>query len=126
MPEGDRYLRVKDIQRMKKRLDPVTRNNFKAVIEHAVIKSGFSKDDIRFIAPLFMKRSILTELLRDFSLTPDNSFVLEDYGHCQSADCFISLLEGARLGRLKDGDLAVMVSAGTGYTWVATALKWGS
>jgi 3-oxoacyl-[acyl-carrier-protein] synthase-3 len=29
------------------------------------------------------------------------------------------------LGRLKDGDLAVLVSAGTGYTWAATAVKWG-
>lgn len=51
--------------------------------------------------------------------------MLEEYGHCQSADCFISLLEGARCGKLKAGDRAVLVSAGTGYTWAATGVQWG-
>ncbi|MDD3917415.1 MAG: 3-oxoacyl-[acyl-carrier-protein] synthase III C-terminal domain-containing protein, partial [Synergistaceae bacterium] len=126
MPYGDRFLKVADIARMKERLDPVTLDNFVRVIERAAEKSGYAKDAIGFIAPIFMKRSILETMLASFGLSEENSFVLEDYGHCQSADAFIALQNGESLGRLKEGDVAVLVAAGTGYTWAATAVKWGA
>lgn len=125
MPWGDRYLRVLDITSMKERLDPITLDNFAAVIARAADKSGFGRDHIDYLAPIFMKRSILNHLLGQFNLTEDNTFVLEEYGHCQSADCFISLAEGEKCGKLKAGDKAVLVSAGTGYTWAATGIQWG-
>jgi 3-oxoacyl-[acyl-carrier-protein] synthase-3 len=125
MPEYGRYLHVMDIKSMKERLDPITFNNFAEVIRQAVKKSGYSPEDIGYIAPIFMKRSILEKLLEEFSLTEENSYVLEQFGHCQSADTFVSLLEGERAKKLKNGDLAVTVTAGTGYTWAATAIRWG-
>ncbi|WMJ83242.1 3-oxoacyl-ACP synthase [Oscillospiraceae bacterium LTW-04] len=125
MPPENRYLKVMDIKSMKERLDPITLGNFNQVITRAAAKSGYDSKSINFIAPIFMKRSILNHILSEFDLTEENSFVLEEYGHCQSADCFISLIEGVKSGRLKDGDLAVMVAAGTGYTWAATAVRWG-
>ncbi len=125
MPWEDHYLRVIDIKSMKERLDPITLDNFAAVVARAAEKSGFSRDHIDYFAPIFMKSSILNYLLGQFGLSEENTFILEDYGHCQSADCFISLAEGEKLGRLKTGDRAVLVSAGTGYTWAATAVQWG-
>ncbi|MEG1773645.1 MAG: 3-oxoacyl-[acyl-carrier-protein] synthase III C-terminal domain-containing protein, partial [Oscillospiraceae bacterium] len=85
----------------------------------------FGREHIDYLAPIFMKNSILDYLLGQFNLTRANTFVLENYGHCQSADCFISLIEGEKNGTLKAGDRAVLVSAGTGYTWAATAVQWG-
>ncbi|MEY8416635.1 3-oxoacyl-ACP synthase [Tissierella praeacuta] len=123
--ENNIMLDVKDPKSMKERLDGITLKYFIDVIQNSVTKSGYSKDDINFIAPIFMKRSILEHILNNYNLTEENSYVLEDYGHCQSADAFISLVEGQKLGRLKDGDLVVMLGAGTGYTWAATAVKWG-
>ncbi len=125
MKYEDRFLDVPDVQQMKERLDPVTLKNFITVIEKSAEKSGYRKDQINYIAPIFMKRSILEDILGYFRLTEDNSFVLEDYGHCQSADAFISVIEGEKLGRLKSGDIAVLFGAGTGYTWAATAVQWG-
>lgn len=121
----DRFLDVPNIQDMKKKLDPITLNNFNSVIEESLKRSGYKNKDLNFIAPIFMKRSILNNILSKFDLSEENSFVLENYGHCQSADAFISLTEGDRLGRLKDGDIAVLLGAGTGYTWAATAIRWG-
>ena len=123
--EGDHYLRVLNRTNMKERLDPITLGCFQSVIEQATSYSGFEPNNVNFIAPIFMKRSILNYLLGEFNLTEDNSFVLENYGHCQSADAFLSLIEGEACGRLKDGDLAILVAAGTGYTWAATAVRWG-
>ena len=120
-----RNLDVADPNSMKERLDPISLNNFAEVIRKAVEKSGYRHQDIKFVAPIFMKRSILSGILSRFGLTEENSYILEDYGHCQSADAYIALIEAAKLGRIKDGDLAVMLGAGTGYTWAATALRWG-
>ncbi len=125
LPKEDRFLKVIELSSMKERLDPITQNNFYKVIDEAIRKSGYEKKDLDFIAPIFMKRSMLVGMLEHYDLLEENSFLLEDYGHCQSADTFIALKEGERLGRLKSGDLAVMVSAGTGYTWAATAVRWG-
>lgn len=121
----DSFLDVKDISSMKERLDPISFSNFIKVIEKSLVKSGYKKEDINYLAPIFMKRSLLQGVLDEFDLSEDNSFVLEEFGHCQSADAYISLLEGQKLGRLKDGDLAVLLGAGTGYTWAATVVKWG-
>ena len=121
----NRFLDVKDIESMKSRLDPISLDNFNNVIRGCTEKSGYSIEDINYLAPIFMKRSLLQGILQGYDLTEENSFVLEEYGHCQSADAFISLSEGERLGRLKDGDLAILLGAGTGYTWVATAVHWG-
>jgi 3-oxoacyl-[acyl-carrier-protein] synthase-3 len=121
-----RNLDVRDPTAMKERLDPISLNNFLTVIAKAAEKSGYQAADIKFIAPIFMKRSILDSILGHFDLTEANSFILEDYGHCQSADAYIALSEAAKLGRLKDGDLAIMLGAGTGYTWAATAVRWGN
>lgn len=121
----DKFLDVPDMQRMKEKLDLITLDNFNNVIEESIKKSGYSRNDIKFIAPIFMKRSILTNILQRYNLTEENSFVLEEYGHCQSSDAFISLYEGYKRGRLKDGNVAVLLGAGTGYTWAATAVRWG-
>lgn len=125
MTREDNFLRVRDLTDMKRRLDPITLNNFYTVMERAAAESGYAKEDVGFIAPISMKKSMLTGLLDHFGLTEDKSFLLEDYGHCQSADCFLAIEEGLKHGRLADGDLAILVAAGTGYTWASTAVKWG-
>jgi 3-oxoacyl-[acyl-carrier-protein] synthase-3 len=40
-------------------------------------------------------------------------------------DQIISIHEGLKSGRLKDGDLMVMIAAGVGYVWGASVVKWG-
>ena len=122
----DKFLDVPNFRDMKQRLDLITQDNFNNVIEESIKKSGYKNEDIDFIAPIFMKRSILTNILERYNLTEENSFVLEEYGHCQSSDAFISLMEGFKRGRLKEGAIAVLLGAGTGYTWAATVVRWGN
>ena len=125
IPEGQSHLDVPNPESMKARLDPLSYANFMGVIRQAVSKSGHRMEEIRFLAATHMKRSIQTKLLSDLGLSEEQSFYLEDFGHVQSADQYIALKEGARLGRLKSGDLAVLVAAGIGYTWGATVVRWG-
>lgn len=125
MSYEDRHLRVRDLKEMKQRLDPITLDNFHAVMDQAVERSGFARGDVGFLAPICMKKSMLQGLLDHLGLPGDKTFLLEDYGHCQSADVFLAMEEGLRHGRLQDGDLVVTVAAGTGYTWASTCILWG-
>jgi 3-oxoacyl-[acyl-carrier-protein] synthase-3 len=118
-------LDVSDPETMKRELDPISLNNFTQAIKQSLKKSGYDEKDVDYVAPIFMKKSMLNMILDKFDLTDQQSFILEDYGHCQSADAFISLVEGVKLGRLNSGDVAVLLGAGTGYTWAATTVKWG-
>jgi 3-oxoacyl-[acyl-carrier-protein] synthase-3 len=55
----------------------------------------------------------------------DQSIYLEEYGHIGQIDQILSLELAERAGKIKDGDVVVLVSAGIGYAWGATTLRWG-
>ncbi len=118
-------LDVANPDKMKEQLDPISLPNFCRVIAGAVEKSGYGKTDIDFLAPIFMKKSILNLILGEFGMTDEQSFILKNFGHVQSADAYISVYEGLKLGKINEGDLVVMLGAGTGYSWAATAVRWG-
>jgi len=119
------YLDVTDPQAMKERLDPVTLDNFLWAAREAVRRSGFDPKDITFLAPLHTKRSMFELLLQGLGLDESRAVYLDEYGHLSALDPVIGLWEGARRGQLRSGDLAVALSAGTGYSWAATAIRWG-
>ncbi|HCJ10639.1 MAG TPA: beta-ketoacyl-ACP synthase, partial [Clostridiales bacterium] len=122
---GLHTLDVPDPAGMKERLDRLSRRNFFRVIRESLERSGFDVGDIDFLALVHMKRSMHEGVLAGLDLAPENSFYLEDYGHVQACDQLIALHEGRRRGLLKEGDVAVLAAAGTGYTWAAVTLVWG-
>ncbi|WP_313798853.1 3-oxoacyl-ACP synthase [Cytobacillus sp.] len=118
------YIDVKDPQSMKERLDPVSISNFDYVIRKALQKSGYSPQDIKLLLPLHTKRSMFKELLQSLELPEEKAIYLNHHGHMSALDPCIGLHFAQEQGLLNPGDIAVAVSAGTGYTWAATAVKW--
>ena len=125
VPPGGQSLDVPDPAAMKERLDPLTFPNFLGVIDGALAEAGLSRTDVGFVAATHLKRSMHQWLLDTFGLTWEQTYYLEDWGHLQSADQYIALHEGARLGRLRPGQVALLVAAGIGYTWSAAVVRWG-
>lgn len=119
------YLDVPDPEGMKRRLDQRSMENFIEVIERAVQKSGYSSADIQYLAMLHMKRSAHDYVLTRLGLREDQSYYLSEYGHIGQIDQVLSLELGIESGRVKPGDLVVLVSAGIGYAWDACAVLWG-
>jgi len=124
LERGMHALDVVDPARMKARLDPIAVERFVEVTRTAVERSGSTLADVAYLAVLHTKRSLFEALLRALGLEEHQSFYLRDFGHISALDPFISLQQGERLGRLRRGDLAVALSAGTGYSWAATAIRW--
>jgi 3-oxoacyl-[acyl-carrier-protein] synthase-3 len=122
---ADYFLDVPDPEGMKGRLDALSMQNFLKVVDDALAKSGYSRADIDYLNILHMKRSAHDYVLRELGLRDDQAFYLSDYGHMGQQDQPLSILKGLESGRLKDGDLMVMVAAGIGYAWSASVVCWG-
>lgn len=118
------YIDVKDPQSMKERLDPVSISNFELVIRQALKKSNHTPQDIKLLLPLHTKRSMFKELLQSLDLPEENTIYLNHHGHMSALDPCVGLHFAQQKGLLNPGDIAVAVSAGTGYTWAATVVKW--
>ncbi|WP_053362600.1 3-oxoacyl-ACP synthase [Bacillus sp. FJAT-27251] len=118
------YIDVKDPKSMKERLDPVSIKNFEQVVRNALHKSGYTPHDIKLLLPLHTKRSMFNELLQSLELTADKAIYLDHHGHMSALDPCVGLHFAQEQGLLNPGDIAVTVSAGTGYTWAATVVRW--
>ncbi|MEH7095688.1 3-oxoacyl-ACP synthase [Neobacillus vireti] len=118
-------LDVLDPEGMKIRLEQKSMANFLKVIRESVRKSGYQVSDIAYLAILHMKKSAHEYVLRDLGLSPEQSIYLEDYGHIGQIDQILSLELAQKEGKVREGDVVVLVSAGIGYAWGATTIKWG-
>ncbi|MEK4485937.1 3-oxoacyl-ACP synthase [Psychrobacillus sp. FSL H8-0484] len=125
LEKGLYRLDVLDPKGMRTRLEQKSMQNFINVIRNALMKSGYTEKDIDYLAILHMKKSAHDFVLHELGLTEEQSIYLSDYGHIGQMDQIISLELAQENGKLKDGDLTILVSAGIGYAWGAVAIQWG-
>lgn len=118
-------LDVTDPEGMKRRLEQKSMDNFLKVVRESLYRSGYSEKDIDYLAILHMKKSAHEYVLRELGLSDEQSIYLEEYGHIGQIDQILSLELAMQQGKLKDGDIVVLVSAGIGYAWGATTVRWG-
>jgi 3-oxoacyl-[acyl-carrier-protein] synthase III len=124
-PEGYRFLDVQDPAEMKGGLDQESLPNFVTAARGAVERSGLTLEDVDFVCPLHTKRSMFLALLSELGMREDQAVYLDDTGHMSGVDSLLGLDRAVRDGRVKEGDNVLLLSAGTGYTWAATVVRWG-
>jgi 3-oxoacyl-[acyl-carrier-protein] synthase III len=125
MNGGYRFLDVADPAAMKARLDEVSLPNFVRAAEGALARSGATLADVDFLCGLHMKRSMHDELVGALGVEAARTVYLDDTGHMSGVDPLLGLDRAAREGQLNDGDLVLLLAAGTGYTWAASVVRWG-
>jgi 3-oxoacyl-[acyl-carrier-protein] synthase-3 len=125
--KGLHYLDVIDPDGLKKRLDAYSMESFLHVIDESLTKSGYGREDIDYLGLIRMKRSAFEYVARELGLNPyQQSTYFTEYGHMGQNDAIISVEEGLRDGKIKDGDIVVLTAAGIGWSWNAITIKWGS
>jgi 3-oxoacyl-[acyl-carrier-protein] synthase-3 len=125
--DADKYhFEIDDVDAFKKKLGERTLPNFYAVIRESLKKGGLTEKDIDYLAILHFKRSTHDLVLEELGLAQDQTTYLDQYGHVGQNDQIISILEGLKSGRIKDGDTIVMVGAGIGFVWAAATVQWGA
>jgi 3-oxoacyl-[acyl-carrier-protein] synthase-3 len=122
---GNKSLRVFDAPHMKARLNEVSMVNWYTCIDRALEKSGYTRQDIGYLNALHFKPTGHLQMLAELGLREDQSFYLADYGHLGQVDAMLSTHLGLASGRLREGQVMVIIAAGIGYVWGATVVRWG-
>ncbi len=92
----------------------------------AVEAVGLQATDVDLLIPHQANIRIIEKAAGRMGLPMDKVFVnLDRYGNTSAASIPLALDEAVRAGRLKDGDLVVLVGFGAGLTWGANVLRWG-
>jgi len=119
------FLDVADPASMKNGLDDVSLRNFVAAARGAVERSEARLEDVSYVCGIHMKRSMHDGIVEALGVDPARVSYLDDTGHMSGVDPLLGLDRAVREGEIRDGDLVLLLAAGTGYTWAATALRWG-
>jgi 3-oxoacyl-[acyl-carrier-protein] synthase-3 len=119
------YLDVADPASMKNGLDEVSLRNFVAAARGAVERSAARLEDVSYVCGIHMKRSMHDAIVTELGVDPARVSYLEDTGHMSGVDPLLGLDRAVRAGEVRNGDLVLLLAAGTGYTWAATTLRWG-
>ena len=96
-------------------------------IEETLQKSGFSKDDVKFIVAHQANERILDAVAHKLQI-PDEKFIKTVQKHANTSAASIPLalsdLLESRISALNHGDLVVFEALGAGLTWGSILLKW--
>jgi len=93
--------------------------------EEALSRCELTIERIQCIIPHQANQRILSAVTERLGAREDQVFVnLDRYGNTSAASVAIALDEAVREGRIKRGDLVLMVVFGAGLTWGAAIIEW--
>ncbi|HCN76779.1 MAG TPA: 3-oxoacyl-ACP synthase [Verrucomicrobiales bacterium] len=93
--------------------------------EQALEMAGLKKEDITLIIPHQANLRIIQAIADRLGLPHDKAFVnLDKYGNTSAATIPVALDEARRAGRLKKGDIVLLVAFGGGFTWASSVVRW--
>jgi 3-oxoacyl-[acyl-carrier-protein] synthase-3 len=120
LDERQQYLKVKGNEVFKLGVRGMAEACIK-VLEIA----GIAPSEIDLLIPHQANLRIIDATAKRLEIPPERVVVnIEKYGNTSSASVPIALDEAVRSGRVKDGDLVLMVVFGGGLTWGATLVRW--
>lgn len=93
---------------------------------NVIDKIGLKKEDVDYLIPHQANIRIMEVARERLGIDRDKmSMSVHKYGNTSAASIPIALSEDVENGKIKDGDLVVLVGFGGGLTWGAVALRWG-
>lgn len=92
----------------------------------AVSKAGLTPEDVDLFIPHQANVRIIDAAARRLGVPMERVFVNVDrFGNTSCGSIPLALSEAREQGRVKDGDLIVLVGFGGGLSWGAVAMRWG-
>jgi 3-oxoacyl-[acyl-carrier-protein] synthase-3 len=97
---------------------------FNELIDDALEKTGLGIDQIKLIVPHQVNLRIIDSAMERLNLPKEKCFInIDRYGNTSAASIPIALDEAVRQGRLKEGDVVLMVAFGAGLTWANAVIR---
>jgi len=99
--------------------------NMAAIAKQVLEDSGLGLEDVDLLVPHQANLRIITYIAEQLGVPMEKVYTnVQRYGNTSSASIPLALTEARQNGRLKAGDVVLMVAFGTGLTWGATLLRW--
>lgn len=98
---------------------------FQELIHDALASCGLNKDDIALVVPHQVNTRIIDAAVKGLNIPVEKVYVnIDRYGNTSAASVPIALDEAVAEGRLKEGDILIMVAFGGGLTWGSAVVRW--
>jgi 3-oxoacyl-[acyl-carrier-protein] synthase-3 len=89
-------------------------------------KAGLTKEDVDFLVPHQANIRIMEAARERLDLPVEKmSKTVHKYGNTSSASIPMAMVDELHAGKIKDGDILVLVGFGAGLVWGSIALVWG-
>lgn len=96
-------------------------------VEEGLKKANLTVEDLDLLVPHQANQRIIDAAVRRFKLDPNRVVVnIDRYGNTSVGTIPVALYEARQDGRIKPGDIVVLVAFGAGLTWGSNVIRWGS
>ncbi|GAB61166.1 MAG: ketoacyl-ACP synthase III [Candidatus Jettenia sp.] len=100
-------------------------NNITNLILETADENGLKLADIDLIIPHQSNLRIIEATMEKLGLPMEKAFVnIDKYGNTSSASIPIAINEARKEGRIKKGDIVMLVAFGGGLTWGSSIIRW--
>jgi 3-oxoacyl-[acyl-carrier-protein] synthase-3 len=94
------------------------------VAQKVLTENGFGVEDVSLLIPHQANLRIISAVGKRLGVPADRVFVnLERYGNTSAASIPIALAEAKAQGRIRSGDLVLLVAFGAGLTWGSALMR---
>jgi 3-oxoacyl-[acyl-carrier-protein] synthase III len=99
------------------------KRNFE-IVDSVLRETGLKGEDITLVIPHQSNLRIIESARERLGLPKDRVYVnIDRYGNTSAASIPMGLDECRRVGRIKSGDLVLLVAFGAGFTWASALLR---
>ncbi len=120
LPKEEYYIRMQGREVFKNAVRAMEQ-----VALEALEANGLGPEDIDLVVPHQANIRIIEYLRERLGLPKEKVFVnLHKYGNTSAASIPIALTEAVAEGRLREGNLILMVAFGGGFTWASALMRW--
>jgi len=93
-------------------------------VNECIERSNLRLDDVKMVIPHQMNARIIDSAAKRLHLPAEKVFMnIDRYGNTSAASVPIAIDECARTGRIKRGDIIILVAFGAGLTWGGTVIE---
>ena len=95
------------------------------MVETALERNNLKYSDLDLLVPHQVNYRIIETALKKLDIPEEKIYLnLDRYGNTSAASVPIALREAVERGRLKRGDLVLLVAFGAGMTWGYNLVRW--
>jgi len=93
--------------------------------EEALAQASLTKEDVSLVIPHQANARIITAIADRLGVPHEKTFInVDKYGNTSAATIPVALDEAQRSGRIKKGDVLLLVAFGGGFTWASAVVQW--